>query len=57
MINKLKEFWEELMIINEQVIWQNSDERRELAVTRISQLRAFTSGESNINPYDELYEG
>ena len=57
MINKLKEFWEELMIINEQVIWQNSAERRELAVTRISQLRSFTSGESNINPYDDLYEG
>jgi len=56
MIDKLKNLWEELMIFHEQVVWQNSQERRELAVTRIHQLKAFTSGESDTNPYQDLYD-
>ena len=50
MINRLKEFWEELMIINEQVIWRNSAERRALAVERIAAVRR---GE---NPYADLMD-
>ena len=53
-MNKLSDFREELMIIHEQVLWRNSDERRELAVTRIEQLKAFTSGKSDFNPYADL---
>ena len=51
---KVIELWEEFMIFHEQVVYQNSQERRELAVERITQLRAFTSGESDTNPYDDL---
>ena len=49
-MNKLKEFFEELMIIHEQIIWQNSAERRALAIERIAAVRR---GE---NPYADLME-
>ena len=59
MVN-LKEFFLELKeafdVRTEELIWMNSPERRELACERIAQLRAFTSGESNINPYGDLYD-
>ena len=50
MVNKLKGLWEELMIMNEQVIWQNSEARRELARERIA---ALNRGE---NPYLDLMD-
>lgn len=56
MIQKIKDFWEEIMIMYEKAMWNSSAERRELAVTRIHQLKAFTSGESDFNPYAEFYE-
>ena len=56
MIEKLKDLWWELSAWHDEMQWQNSKERQELAVTRISQLRAFTSGESDFNPYQELME-
>lgn len=54
MIEKLKEIWWELRAWHDEMQWQNSKERQELAVTRISQLRDFTSGKSTFNPYAEL---
>jgi hypothetical protein len=56
LISTIKENWEDFLIWHDTMQYQNSPERQELAVTRIHQLRAFTSGESDFNPYAELYE-
>lgn len=56
MFNKLKDFWEEVMIAYEKAMWNSSEERKVLAITRIEKLKSFTSGESKFNPYAEFYE-
>jgi len=55
MIQKVKDLWTEFSTWHDEMQWQNSRERRELAVERISQLRAFMAGESDFNPYEHLY--
>lgn len=54
-MRKLIELWQELIMWHDEMQWKHSKERRELARERLEQLRAFTSGESDINPYADLY--
>lgn len=56
MKEKLQELWEQFQAYNEEIIWKNSLERKELAIDRLAALRAFTSGESDVNPYADLYD-
>ena len=56
MIQKLKDLWEQFQVYNEEIVWKNSPERKELAIDRLTALRAFTSGESDVNPYADLYD-
>ena len=53
-LDKVKEFWEELKIWHEEMQWNNSPERRELAVKRLEALRVYTHqapGGKLKNPY------
>lgn len=56
MVDKLKDLWEQFQAYNEKIVWKNSPERKELAIDRLTALRAFTSGENDINPYADLYD-
>ena len=56
MIQKLKDLWEQFQVYNEEIVWKNSPARKELAIDRLTALRAFTSGESDVNPYADLYD-
>ena len=59
LIETIKEIWEYVMIRGEELSWQHSPARMELAVTRISRLKAYTSqpyGGTLENPYADLYE-
>lgn len=59
LLNNIKGLWEEFMMYHDKVMWQNSPERRELAVKRITQLRAYMNqpyGGTIKNPYADLME-
>ena len=59
LIETIKEIWEFILIRGEELSWQHSPARMELAVTRIHKLRAFTSqpfGGTLKNPYADIYE-
>ena len=56
-MNKIKEMWEDILIRGEELSWQASDARLELAVTRIHKLRAYMNqpyGGPLKNPYADL---
>jgi len=55
----LIELWQEFLAWHDEMQWQHSRERRELASERISKLRAFMSQPPDgdlRNPYEHLYE-
>lgn len=54
-IQTVRDLWQEFTMWHDEMQWQNSVERREMAVERIGQLRAFMAGESDVNPYAHLY--
>ena len=59
LIETIKEIWEYFLTRGEELSWQHSPARMELAVTRIHKLRAYTSqpyGGTLQNPYADLYE-
>ena len=56
MKEKLQDLWEQFQAYNEEIVWKNSPERKELAIDRITTLRSFTSGETDVNPYAEFYD-
>ena len=54
MISKIKALWEEFLIRGEELHWQASPDRRELAVERLSKLKAYMNqpyGGPLVNPY------
>ena len=56
-LQKIKELWEELVIRGEELQWQASDARRELAIERLRKLRAYMNqpyGGPLTNPYKDL---
>ena len=53
-LDNVKQFFEEIKIWHEEMLWKNSPERRELAVKRLSAFRSFTHqppGGTLKNPY------
>jgi len=59
MIKKLKNFWQEFTIWHDEMQWQNSAERRELATKRLAIYRKFMNGDPSYvhSPYThpEIY--
>ena len=57
MIQKIKDAWQDFLIRGEELQWQASEARRELAVERLSKLRAYMNQPYNgplTNPYKDL---
>ena len=53
----IKELWQDFLIRGEELEWQVSDARRELAIERLSKLRAYMNqpyGGTLTNPYKDL---
>ena len=53
-IRAIKDAWQDFLIRGEELSWQSSEERRELAIERLTKLRAYTSqpyGGTLPNPY------
>ena len=56
-ISTIKELWQDFLIRGEELGWQVSDARRELAIERLSKLRAYMNqpyGGTLTNPYKNL---
>ena len=56
-ISTIKELWQDFLIRGEELEWQASDARRELAIERLSKLRAYMNqpyGGPLTNPYKDL---
>jgi len=56
-ISTIKELWQDFLIRGEELGWQVSDARRELAIERLSKLRAYMNqpyGGTLTNPYKDL---
>jgi hypothetical protein len=56
-ISTIKELWQDFLIRGEELEWQASDARRELAIERLSKLRAYMNqpyGGTLTNPYKDL---
>lgn len=56
-ISTIKELWQDFLIRGEELEWQASDARRELAIERLSRLRAYMNqpyGGTLTNPYKDL---
>lgn len=56
-ISTIKELWQDFLIRGEELQWQASEARRELAVERLSRLRAYMNqpyGGTLTNPYKDL---
>ena len=54
--SKIKEAWENFIIRGEELQWQASEARKELAIERLKKLRAYTNqpfGGTLTNPYIE----
>ena len=57
MVEKIKEMWEWFLVRGEELSYQASPERKELATQRLAQLRAYMNqpyGGTITNPYEEL---
>ena len=57
MVEKIKEMWEWFLVRGEELSWQASPERKELATQRLAQLRAYMNqpyGGTLTNPYEDL---
>ena len=57
LFKKIKQAWEDFLIRGEELSWQASEARRDLAVERLNKLRAYTSqpyGGPLKNPYTDL---
>ena len=58
-IETIREIWEFILIRGEELSWQHSPARQELAVARIHKLKAYMAqpyGGTLQNPYSDLYE-
>ena len=56
-IQAIKDAWQDFLIRGEELQWQASEARRELAVERLTKLRAYMSqpyGGTLTNPYKDL---
>jgi hypothetical protein len=56
-ISTIKELWQDFLIRGEELEWQASEARRELAIERLSKLRAYMNqpyGGTLTNPYKDL---
>ena len=56
LLQKIKDAWQDLLIRGEELQWQASEERREIAIERLRKFRAYTSqpyGGPLKNPYLE----
>ena len=57
LLQKIKDAWQDLLIRGEELQWQASDARRELAIERLRKLRAYMNqpyGGPLTNPYKYL---
>ena len=57
LIETIQEFWDYVLTRGEELSWQHSPARAELAVTRIHQLKAYMNqpyGGTLKNPYADL---
>ena len=57
LLQKIKETWQDLIIRGEELQWQASEARRELAIERLNKLRAYMNqpyGGPLTNPYKDL---
>jgi hypothetical protein len=56
-ISTIKELWQDFLIRGEELEWQASNARRELAIERLTKLRAYMNqpyGGTLTNPYKDL---
>lgn len=56
-IRRIKDAWQDFLIRGEELQWQASEARRELATERLNRLRAYMSqpyGGTLTNPYKDL---
>lgn len=53
LIQKVKDLWQEFVMWHDEMQWQNSTERRELAVKRLAIYRKFMDGDPSCvhSPY------
>ena len=56
LLQKIKDAWQDFLIRGEELQWQASEERREIAIERLRKFRAYMSqpyGGTLTNPYKE----
>ena len=57
MFSTVKQLWQDFLIRGEELQWQASEARRELAIERLNKLRAYMNqpyGGPLTNPYKDL---